>query len=176
MPCRVPGVNQGALTLPCGQRKMQINENTFIVNSGPALIASKAWVESLYRDHKHVTLSVRVGEDRSLDQNALLHCWLAEYAAHLGGIHKKAVTPGMVEFLKRKCKKAFYSETGQPFMLTKLVDPLTGEEGDTIYASSRDYKRGEMFLFLTWLQRFAAEDGCILESRGEYAKLQREAV
>lgn len=153
---------------------MQIDDSTFVINSGPALIAVKPWLESLYSEHKHITVKVRIGEDRSLDQNALAHVWLTEYAAHLAGIHKKAVTAGMVEFLKRKVKKAFYSATGQPFMLTHLVDPLTGEEGQVIYASSRDYKRGEMFLFLTWLQRFAAEDGCILESRGEYAKLQRE--
>jgi hypothetical protein len=155
---------------------MQIDKNTFMVNSLYSLAAFSKTVSDLFAEHKFVTFTWRIGEDRSLDQNSLFHVWLTEYAAHLGGIHKKAVTPGMIEFLKRKCKKAYYNHSGQSFMLTKLVDPLTGEEGETIYASSKDYKRGEMFLFLTWLQNHAAEDGCILESRGEYMKLQREAA
>jgi hypothetical protein len=155
---------------------MQADEKTFIVNSLPCLAAFTKLCASLFDEHKFVTFTWRIGEDRSLDQNSLLHVWLTEYAAHLGGIHKKAVTPGMIEFLKRKCKKAYYNHSGQSFMLTKLVDPATGEEGQTIYASSADYKRGEMFLFLTWLQNHAAEDGCILESRGEFKKLQREAA
>ena len=46
--------------------------------------------------------------------------------------------------------------------------------GDTIFESSKDYKTGEMFLFLTWIQNHAAEDGCLLESRGQYQKFQRD--
>jgi len=61
-------------------------------------------------------------------------------------------------------------------MLTKLQDPETKDEGDVIFRSSKDYKVGEMFLFLTWLQNFAAEDGIVLESRGQYQKLQKEAA
>jgi len=154
---------------------MRIDDKTFVVNSAPALIALSKLVQELFVEHKYVTFTWRIGQDRSLDQNSLFHCWLTEYAAHLAGITKKQVTPGMIEFTKRKCKKAYYALTGAPWMLTKLVDPVTGEEGDTIYASSKDYKVGEMFLFLTWLQNHAANDGCILESLGQYAKLQRES-
>lgn len=153
---------------------VQLDDKTFVVNSGPSLITFNKFVDALFTEHKFVTFTWRIGQDRSLDQNSLLHVWLTDYAAHLAGIHKKAVTAGMVEYLKRKCKKAYYKHSGQPWMLTTLVNPESGEEGETIFASSRDYKRGEMFLFLTWLQGHAAEDGCILESIGEYAKLQRQ--
>jgi len=155
---------------------MQIDEKTFVVNSGPAQIAFSALVGQLFNEHKHVTFTWRIGADRSLDQNALFYVWLTEYAAHLAGIHRKAVTAGMVEYLKRKVKKKYYGLTGFPWMLSTLQDPQTGEDHGSIYASSKDYKVGEMFLFLTWLQNHAAEDGCILESTGQYAKLQRESV
>jgi hypothetical protein len=153
---------------------VQLDENTFVVNSAMGYKAFCAWVWDEWQTHKYLTFTHRIGEDRSLDQNALFHVWLTEYCAHLAGINKKAVTAGMVEYLKRKVKKAYYRETGFPWMLTKLVNPESGEEGDTIFASSKDYKVGEMFLFLTWLQNHAADDGCLLESRGQYQKLQRE--
>lgn len=155
---------------------VQLDDKTFVVNSGPSLIAFCKFVEALFTEHKYVTFTWRIGQDRSLDQSALFHVWLTEYAAHLAGIHKKAVMPGMVEFTKRKVKKAFYLETGYPWMLTNLIDPKTGEPGERIFASSADYKVGEMFLVLTWLQNHAANDGCILESLGQYAKLQRESA
>lgn len=152
---------------------MQIDEKTFCVNSVMAFKAFCAWVWQQFQEHKYVTFVMRIGPDRSLDQNALFHVWLTEYAAHLANINKKAVTKGMVEFLKRRAKKDYYTQTGNGWMLDRLVDPETGEDGTAFYASSADYKRGEMFLFLCWLQDTAANDGLVLESRGEYAKLQR---
>lgn len=153
---------------------MQVDENTFIVNSMMSYKAFIAWVWTEFEQHKYLTFSHRIGEDRSLDQNSLFHVWLAEYCAHLAGIHKREVSAGMIEFLKRKIKKAYYRETGFPWMLSKLVDPKTKEEGETIFASSKDYKVGEMFLFLTWFQNHAANDGLLLESRGQYQKIQKE--
>jgi hypothetical protein len=155
---------------------MQVNENTFVVNSAMSFKAFCAWVWDEWTKHKFLTFTFRIGEDRSLDQNALLYVWLTEYAAHLAGIHKKAVTKGMVEFLKRRAKKDYYTETGFDWMLDKLIDPETGTEGSNYYASTSDYRVGEMFLFLTWLQNTAANDGIVLESRGQYKRLQKEAA
>jgi hypothetical protein len=153
---------------------MQIDEDTFVVNSAMSFKAFCAWVWTKFLEHKFLTFEFRIGPDRSLDQNALLHVWLTLYAAHLAGIARKAVTKGMVEFLKRRAKKEFYAETRFVWMLDKLVNPESGEEGTEYFRSSADYKRGEMFLFLTWLQSVAAHDGLVLESKGEYAKLQRQ--
>lgn len=153
---------------------MQLDENKFVVNSLPSLIAFLAKVKALFEEFKFVTFEWRMGQDRSLDQNALFHVWLTDYCAHLGSLNKKQVTKGMIDFLKRKCKRAYYRETGAAWMLTRLVDPQTGEVGQVYYKSSKDYLVGEMFLFLTWLQNHAANDGCILESRGQYHKLQKE--
>ncbi len=154
---------------------MQIDEKTFVVNSLMSWAAFIKWGFSLFEQWKYVTFTVRLGADRSLDQNSLFHVWLTDYAAHLAQIHKKSVSPAMVEFLKRKVKKAYYAHAGAEWMLERLVNPATGEQSESYFRSSADYKVGEMFLFLTWLQMHAANDGCILESRGQYAKLQRTA-
>jgi hypothetical protein len=153
---------------------MQVDDRTFVVNSLMGWAAFLKWGFSLFEQWKYVTFTVRLGADRSLDQNALLHVWITEYAAHLAQIHTKKVTPAMIEFLKRKLKKAYYLESGFPWMVERLVDPQSSEEGGLYFRSSADYKVGEMFLFLTWFQMHAANDGCILESRGQYAKLQRQ--
>jgi hypothetical protein len=153
---------------------MQVDERTWIVNSAMDLIAFPAHIIELFKVHKYITFTWRFGPDRSLEQNGLLHVWLTQYAAHLAGIDRKSVSKGMVEFLKRRAKKDYYAQTGAEWMLDRMVDPKSGEQGTLFYKSSADYLQGEMFLFLTWLQMTAANDGLLLESLGEYAKLQRK--
>jgi len=85
---------------------MQVDENTFIVNSSMSYKAFCSWAWLQFEAHKFLTFTFRIGEDRSLDQNSLFHVWLTEYCAHLANINKREVTAGMVEFLKRKVKKS----------------------------------------------------------------------
>lgn len=154
---------------------MQIDDKTFLVNSPVSVLAFVNFIQQLFREHKYLTFTWRIGQDRSLDQNSLLHVWLTEYAAHLLNKSKKAVTEAELEGIKKVAKKRYYTETGAPWMVIKPIDPWTGEEGALQLRSSKEYTRGEMFIFLTWLQNTAAGDGLVLESRGEYAKLQRAA-
>jgi len=154
---------------------LQIDEKTFVVDSLISLTAFCAFVKTLFGKGKYITFTWRLGADRSLDQNAIFYVWLTEWAAHLAGISKKEVMPQMVEFLKRKVKKRYYLETGNSWMLDKLVNPETGEDSGIIYKSSADYGMGEMFLLLSWMQMTAAEEhALVLESRGQFSKLQRE--
>ena len=155
---------------------MQIDEKTFVVNSALSLAACIQWITRMFSEHKYVTFVMRVGADRSLDQNALLHVWLTEYAAHLLNKSKKAVTEAELEGIKKIAKRKYYAHSGAEWMLVSPIDPWTGVEEKQALRSSKNYTRGEMFLFLTWLQNTAANDGLVLESRGEYAKLQRESA
>jgi len=155
---------------------MQVDEKTFVVNSLLSLAACIQWITRMFEEHKFVTFSLRIGADRSLDQNALLHVWLTEYVAFLLNKSKKAVSKEELEGIKRTAKRRYYVETGAEWMLVTPFDPWSKQEGKRVLRSSKDYTRGEMFLFLTWLQNTAANDGLVLESRGEYAKLQREAA
>lgn len=155
---------------------MEVDDRTFIVNSPVSLAAFPAWVARKFAEHKYLTFSFRIGKDRSLDQNALLHVWLTEYAAYLLKKGKKQVTEAELEGMKRIAKKQYYSETGAQWMVFRPLNPRTGEEGQLQFRSSANYKTGEMFLFLTWLQMKAADDGCVLESRGQFNKLQQQQM
>lgn len=150
-----------------------MSDNKFTVNSAHSVVAFCALIPQLFAKHKWVTFSWRIGETRSLDQNSLLHCWLTEFAAHLSKIMTKEVTPAMLEVVKKEVKGWCYRANGWEFMVYRITSPLTGKER-TGYTSSTTWKRGEMFQVLSWLQMFAAGHGCVLESRGEFGKLQRE--
>lgn len=147
---------------------------SFTVNSPSTLKSFHDHVDKLFGQHKYLTFTApRIGADRSIDQNSLLHVWLTELAAYLANCHRKEVTEGMIEGLKRSVKGMFYRETGYAWMVHKVICPLTKRE-KTDYSSSKSWKQGEMFIFLNWLQVFGAKQGCILESKGEHAKLTRE--
>ena len=67
---------------------MQVMADQFIVNSLASRMALNKWVDDLYAKHGYITFSEpRIGADRSLDQNALLHVWLPEYVAFTLYIH-----------------------------------------------------------------------------------------
>lgn len=153
---------------------MQLDEKTFLVNSPVSLLAFGSFLANLFKEHKYLTLTWRIGQDRSLDQNALLHVWLTEYAAFLLNKRKESVTEAELEGIKKIAKRRYYAETGAQWMVILPVDPFTGELGKPALRSSKNYTRGEMFAFLTWLQMTAAGDGLTLESKGQYAKMQRE--
>ena len=100
--------------------------------------------------------------------------WLTLYAAHLLDKDRKQITEAELEGMKRIAKKKFYTQFGYAWMLFKPINPFTKEEGKPQYRSSSEYLTGEMFQLLTWLQITAANDGCILESTGEFSKLQKK--
>lgn len=153
---------------------MRIDEQTFVVNSLPSLAAFWKLINEVFSQHKYATFTWRIGADRSLDQNALFHVWLSEMVAHYCRKDRREVTEAELEGMKKKAKKLYYNETGNSWMVIKPIDPKTGQLGQLQFRSSKKYSVGEMFLFLTWLQMTAANDGIVLESKGQFNKLQRE--
>ena len=146
----------------------------WIINSDASLKAFCAHVSGLYGENKYLTYSApRIGVDRSLGQNAIFHIWLGDFACHLAKCHYTQLTDGMIDGIKKTVKGLFYREYPYQWMVHKVICPLTKRE-KTDYTSSAKWKQGEFFLVLTWLQQFAASQGCVLESRGEFSKLQRE--
>lgn len=148
------------------------------IDSKHTLQAFISNVTELWEEHKHITYGApRIGPDRSIDQNALFHVWLTEYAAHLLNKTKKDVTKGEVEGMKRHVKREycreFSSQFSCKFIVHLVINPKTGETKRD-YTSSKDWKQPEMYHVLTWLQMKAANDGLILESKGKFAKLKRE--
>lgn len=147
---------------------------SWIINSDHSEAAFISHVKKLREEHKYVTFGKpRLGQDRSLGMNALLHVWLTEYAAFLLKKDKRTITSGEIEGMKFMAKKRFNHLNSNNFMVHDIVDPFTGKTKKG-YTSSATWKHGEMFVFLEWLQMYAANDGFILESKGQYDKLKRE--
>lgn len=148
---------------------------SWIVNSDHTQAAFIANLKKLRSEHGYVTFTEpRIGKDRSIDQNALLHVWLYEYAAHLLGVPKAEVTKGVIEGLKFEVKKRFNQHHPNNFMIHNVFNPIT-KQSKKDYTSSGSWKRGEMYMVLVWLQMYAANDGLILEAKGVFAKLKRES-
>jgi len=147
----------------------------WVLNSDTSKKAFIASVEKLYDEHKYITYAApRIGADRSLDQNALFHVFCQEWIAHKLGKHFKRVEKCEVAGMKRTVKKMFYVANPQcDWMIHVIFDYSTGLSRKD-YTSSSDWKTGEMFLVLQFMQLEAANQGVILESRGKFAQLQRE--
>ena len=146
----------------------------WIINSDHTEAAFIASVKAARELHGYITYSApRVGKDRTMDQNALFHVWATEYAAHLLNKTKKDVTNGELAGMKRKIKQRFNAANSNNFMVHEITDPFTGDTRRD-YTSSADWKRGEAFMVLEWLQLHAANDGLILESLGQFDKLKRK--
>lgn len=149
---------------------------SYTINSLPSLVAFQKYVEDQYREHKYLSFDKpRIGPDRSLSQNALLHVWITLYIAFRLKKHKSDVTPGEIEGTKRIIKRRFTATHpgSHVWMVHKIKNIFSGETRNE-YTSSKTWKRGECYMVLTWFQMVAAEDGLVLESRGEFAKNQRE--
>lgn len=149
----------------------------WIVNSDHTEAAFIANLRKLRSEHGYITFGApRIGKDRSLDQNALFHVWITEYVAHLLKITTKEASKRKGELIgmKRVIKKRFNSANPNNFMVHDVVDPFSGNTKRD-YTSSADWKVGEIFMVMEWLQLHAANDGLILESIGQYEKFQRTA-
>ena len=146
----------------------------WLVNSDTSEIAFFAHVRALRAEHGYLTFpAARIGKDSSLDQNALFHVWCTEYAAHLLNKTKKDITKGELNGMKRVVKVKFNADVPNNFMIGEITDPFTGNTRRD-YTSSADWKKGEAFMVMEWLQLHAANDGLILESLGQYDKLKRK--
>lgn len=106
---------------------------------------------------------------RSLDQQALLHVWATEFACHMLDKAKVAETEkeAMRITLQRKC----YADTGWEWLIESVTDLFTGVVKPQRRSTTK-FDKGEMTLFLSWVQQEAANRGLILESQGEYRELQ----
>lgn len=54
-----------------------------IVNSDQSLSRVLGDIRESYNSHRYLRLTIRTGKDRSLDQNAVTHCWYEQVAQEL---------------------------------------------------------------------------------------------
>lgn len=146
------------------------------INSETSKRAFLVDFEAKYQEHKYLTYDApRIGADRSLGQNALFHVFCTEWIAFKLKKHVSAVSAAELQGMKRTAKKMFYvAHPAEKWIVHRITDYTTGET-KLDYTSSKSWKHGEMYMALEFMQLIAADQGLILESRGVFLKLQREA-
>ncbi len=148
----------------------------WIINSEATKQAFFANVNKLFDEHRYLTYSApRLGKDRSLTQNALFHVWLTEMTAWKDNVHTKSVTREQLESMKDYVKECFllHNPDCYSWVVIEYTNRRTGKTKKK-YTSSASWKTGEMFMVLEFMQNWTAKAGLILESKGEFAKKQRE--
>lgn len=147
----------------------------FLVNSESSKAAYHAQIDDDFEKEKYLTYPPpRKGKDRSIDQNSLFHLFCSMWIAHKLGKHYKQVEKFEMAGMKRTVKKLYYiAHPEAHWMLQVITDYTTGERRKD-YTSSKDWLAGEMFQVLEFMQNVAAEQGLILESRGEFNRLQQK--
>ena len=149
---------------------------SWTVNSTTTLEGYIGQVRRWFDEHKYLTFNKpRIGIDRSIDQNSLFHLWCSMWIAYRLGKDYRSVTKAELAGIKRTVKKLYLisNPDSAAWMIHEITDYSTGNKKKD-YTSSSDWKTGEMFLVLNWMQLAAANDGLILESKGEHAKLTRQ--
>ena len=66
-----------------------------IINSERSLASVTSLLVELWHAKKYLRVSIKTGKDRSLDQNAISHCWYEQIAKEVGGSSEQ---------VKRDCK------------------------------------------------------------------------
>ncbi len=108
---------------------------------------------------------------RTVSQTALYFVWCREYARHLTGldtINKDVEAQMSYTFIRHA-----YAEMGWEWLMTKNVDLETGEERPAP-VSVKDIDKHNMSQFLEWVQMRAANQGLMLEIKGEYKELKQK--
>ena len=144
----------------------------FTVNSARTLADAHKWLDDNFKVEGFTRYKCRHGKSASLPMNALLHVWLTELAAHFAKCDPKEASANMVEGMKRSAKGFCYRETAWAWLVCDVFCPMT-HRSKVDYTSSASWVKGKKSDFLNWLQVFAAQHGCILESKGEFAELKK---
>lgn len=149
---------------------------SWTVNSDASLEACKKWLSDLYAEHKYLTVAKpRLGKDRSLTQNNLFHAWITEMVAWSERKDSRDVDDSEKLSMKKHVKKKFLQSYPECYswVVIEYKDRETKQVKKDLRSSAK-YKTGEMFMMLTFMQDWCAMAGLHLESKGEFAKKQRE--
>ncbi len=146
----------------------------FKVNSDYTLAAYFKNVREMYDECKNLRATCEKWSNKTILQNGLFHVWLREWIAHRLRKDMRDVTKSELAGIKRTTKKIFYRAYGYAWMIHEITDYDTGLIKKD-YTSSGDWAKGEMYLMLNFLQMVAAEQGCVLEAKGEYKNLKEKS-
>lgn len=150
---------------------MARSSNKFIACSVGSLMAFLKLAEDLWNKEHYIEFSWKIGPRSSMPQKALMHIWLRQWVAHLTKQKERDVTQKQVDGMKHWVKKNFYLQTGADFMIDMEPNPYDLRESRRTFSSIADWTPAQCNEVMTWMQATAANNGCILESMGEFQEM-----
>jgi len=147
----------------------------FIANSLQTLENAIRDIRAQYGDGAYLIIDCKEGKQATMPQKALLHIWLRTYAAHLLRKPERDVSKIDMLAMKRSAKTKFYNQTHETFMVEEITDPFHPDKQRKELTSIADWSQADCYMFMTWLQTLAMDDGLILESTGEHQRLAQES-
>lgn len=113
-----------------------------------------------------------VKKRRSLSANALFQVWTRQVGEF---VFKREITEVEHDAIKIDLQRRCYQDTAWPFLVRTLPAPITGRAKIERTPTS-SMGKWDMHEFMNWIQRFAAEQGLLLESQGEHSEMKQEAA
>lgn len=132
-------------------------------------------LELMIEDGQCLKVKVKKTERKSVEQLGLVHVWFRVYASEAWGVSMSSLSEDEQRRIKTSFKRQCYAQTHYDFILQPTTDVLTGEKGREL-RSIESYDMGELYLFMDWMQMYAANNGVTLEARGEHARLKAKSL
>ena len=150
--------------------------NTFTVMSERTCEQLQKMIRDNFEKNKYTVYSWHNGETPHLGQKQLLHVWLRLWIAHHNRIAEDEVSKEHMEAWKLAVKMRYYAATGAAFMVKRYRDPKAPDGLRLEYTSVKDWTPGQCFQVMEWMQLKAAEQGLILESKGEFLTNKQASI
>jgi len=131
--------------------------------------------ESKLKEGDALKISLKSYSEGSLPQKALLHIWIREYASKFFKKHIKAITEGDQIDIKTMLKQKAYKDYGWDFLVRKVTNHELNVSA-YVLKSIGDYSKGELYMFMEFVQDYVATQGLILNSQGEFQDLKNESM
>ena len=144
---------------------------SFKVNSKKTGQNCVEWVKFLCERYNYFHLYLKTDNKRTIDQNSLLHQWLSDWIRQKSGYKPAKIH---VEQLKRSLKQQAYLE-GMHYTLDSYTCMITRGNRKR-WRSTAEYSVAELTQFLDYIQYLAAEQGVILEAKGDYKRNKESKI
>ena len=129
--------------------------------------------ESKVKEGNPLKITLKSFSEGSLPQKALLHIWFREYASVYFKKPLKALTLENEDDIKVMLKQKAYKEFGWDFLTKKVTNHDLGISAHVL-KSIGEYSKGEIYMFMEFVQDYCASQGVICQSTGEFEKLKNE--
>lgn len=130
-------------------------------------------LEEMLKKGDQLKITIKKFEHKTSSQRSLVHIWFRVFAAHKWNCKMSDLNSKQRKRIKNDFKRMAYAQNHWDFILEPVTDVFTGQQGREL-RSIEEYDKGELFMFMEWMQSYAAIEGVVLEARGEFKELKEQ--